>query len=170
MDGNHFPRPRVFLQLLRVNGLIAGPIHLLEVFEDNTTSACFAKSRRVSSIANYFAPDPVGASKEWIEFALGRLERQHAVHGKRIMSLNNSISYAAKTADPSVLPLQNDDLPKEVQSTGHRLFLEAGGNIGLAPGNIRNADLLCQFQNCDIAVIVRACADRFSIVGEQSVH
>jgi hypothetical protein len=111
----------------------------------------------------------VGARKEWIEFALGRLERQHAVHGKRIRSLNNSISYAAKTTAPSVLPLQNDDPPKEVQSPGHRLFLEAGGNIGLAPGNIRNADLLCQFQNCDIAVIVRACGDRFSIVGRAVV-
>jgi hypothetical protein len=155
MDDNHFP---AFSSCTR------GRTH-----RRSYTSPCFTNPERVSSIANYFAPDPVGAWKEWIEFALGRPDRQHAVHGKRIRSLHNSISYAAKTAAPSVLLLQNDDPPKEVQSTGHRLFLEAGGNIGLAPGNIRNADLLCQFQNCDIAVIVRACGDRFSIVGRAAV-
>jgi hypothetical protein len=170
VDGwQSLPTPTSLSPVVRVDGLITGPIHLLDVFEDNTTSPCFVNSKYVSSIANYFAPDPVGARKGWIEFALSRLERQHAVYGKRIRSLNSSISYAAKTAAPSILPLQNDDPPKEVQSTGHRLFLEAGGNIGLAPGNIRNADLLCQFQNCDIAVIVRACGDRFSIIGRAVV-
>jgi hypothetical protein len=52
------------------------------------------------------------------------------------------------------------------------LFVEDSGMIGMASCNVRSDDLLVQFQNCDVAAIIRQCGDNeteFRLVGRAVV-
>lgn len=49
--------------------------------------------------------------------------------------------------------------------SGHKLFFEINGMIGLAPEEAQEGDLICQFRNSDIIVIVRRDAVSYKIIG-----
>jgi hypothetical protein len=99
----------------------------------------------------------MGDRDTYLANAVNQLEQ---VPPEYITAIESSSSYVSERYNQSSPTLQTDMAFKPPKDNGQtRLFLGMNGEIGLASSCIREDDILCQFEKCDIAAIVRPRAD-----------
>jgi hypothetical protein len=147
------------LPLVCLCGSVTGTVLVLEFGDSEpgaalyqnqaeTLKQCFRGQARQSSTA-----DMVAAA----------LEQLQHVNRDRLRPFTTNYSYGTTDFQDSYHAQQQNTRPKRPVSPSPTaqpvLFVEDSGLIGLASRNVRSDDLLVQFQNCDIAAIIRQCGD-----------
>jgi hypothetical protein len=159
-----------FPQLVHLSGFITGTVLVLE-FGDSETAVARYRTQS-ETLKQYFRGQARQTST--IDIVAAALEQLQHVNRDRLRPFTANYSYGTTDFQDPYHAQQQNTRPTRLMSPKAQpvLFVEDSGMIGLASCNVRSDDLLVQFQNCDIAAIIRRCGENeaeFRLVGRAVV-
>jgi hypothetical protein len=152
------------LELLRLRALSKGAILPLDIFPGASIRQAVASRKRLEALRSCFQSlvYTMGDIDTYLANALDQLEQ---VPPEYLAAIESSSSYVSGPQYLSNPTLPTNMAFKPPQNNGKtRLFLGMNGEIGLAASCIREDDILCQFESCDVAAIVRPEGDKYQII------
>lgn len=173
--GGPFPRHsqvthgRSDQRLLILSALSKGAIIPIDTFHSTSVGPAVTSRKRLVSLRHCFQSltNSTENRDTYLANALNQLEQ---IPPKYFAAIESSSSYGSDLLGLS-MPAEWWDMPFKLsqQNKKTRLFLGMNGEIGLAASCIREDDILCQFENCDIAAIVRWKGDKYEIISRAVV-
>jgi hypothetical protein len=147
------------LPLVLLYGFITGTVLVLDFGGSEPGAALY--QNEAETLKQYFRGQAGQSST--VDMVAAALEQLQDANRDRLRPFTTNYSYGTTDFQYSHHPQQRNTRPKRPVSPSPTaqpvLFVEDSGLIGLASRNVRSDDLLVQFQNCDIAAIIRQCGD-----------
>jgi hypothetical protein len=162
-------------QVVHISGFITGTVLVLE-FGDGEPGAALYENQ-AETMKEYFRGQARQSSI--VDMVVAALEQLQHVNRDRLRPFTANYCYGTTELSKFHHPCHTQEQstrPKRplspLPTAQPVLFVEDSGMIGMASCNVRSDDLLVQFQNCDIAAIIRPCSGdetKFRLVGRAVV-
>jgi hypothetical protein len=166
---NQVSHDRSDLGLLNVATLCKGAILPIDTIPGASISPVVASRKRLEALRRCLQSmvDTMGDRDTYLANSVNQLEQVPPEH---LAAIESSSSYVSAQNNQSSPTLHTDVAFNPPKTNGQpRLFLGMEGEIGLAASCIREDDVLCQFQDCDIAAIIRPKGDKYQIISRAVV-